>query len=505
LLKNKNVIYVKYNYKQIARIEVRSQDMEYSPNDFYLKFNIIYNKDGNFIDYILDYVSDDFQKMTDIDPGSVLGKKFSTIAVDYADKLSLKEIYFRVIPNTKLKFDTFIESLSRLYLINIFYDNSGTEKQMILYFSDITQVKENTLKPMETDKLKNNIIYFKDKERLYYRDKLTGLYNKNFFEEEINRMNTKRQLPMSIIMGDINGLKLINDAFGHGMGDAALRKAAEIMSQSFREEDIISRVGGDEFIVMLPTTPEETALEIVNRIKAKCEKNTMDFVKISISFGVATKTDEDEDIEKIIKRAEDRMYFEKLKESKEAKLSMIKFLKSRLEKITYETRSHYERLKSLTLMMANALGLTDSEKEELRLLCEFHDIGKIGVSKNILQKQGSLNNEEWEDVKRHSEIGYYIAKEFRDTKPIDELILIHHERWDGKGYPGLFKEDEIPIVARVFAIADAYDVMVNDRPYKSLMSKREALNEIRSQAGKQFDPKISELFIKLMENEEQIV
>lgn len=479
--------------------------MDYSPNDFYLKFNIVYNKNGKFIDYILDYVSDEFQKMTDIDPDAILGKKFSEIAVDYAEKLSLKEIYFRVIPNIKLKFDTFIDSLGRLYLVNIFYDDSGKEKQMILYFSDITQIKENVLKHMETYKYKNNIINLKDKERLYYRDMLTDLYNKNFFEEELQRHNTKRQLPISIIMGDINGLKLINDAFGHGMGDEVLKKVAKIISQAFREEDIISRIGGDEFIVLLPNTPEETALEIVNRIKEKCEDNPLDFIKISISFGVASKTEIDTDINKVIKKAEDRMYFKKLKESKGAKLSMIKFLKSRLEKITYETRSHYERLKSLSLMMADALGLSDSEKEELRLLCEFHDIGKIGVSKNILQKEGSLNQEEWENVKRHSEIGYYIAKEFRDTKPIDELILIHHERWDGKGYPGLFKEREIPIVARIFAIADAYDVMVNDRPYKSLMTKYEALNEIKSQAGKQFDPYISELFIGLMEKEEQII
>ena len=479
--------------------------MEYTPNDFFLKFNIIYNKKGNFIDYRLNYVSDEFQKMTGIDPDVIVGKKFSEIAVDYEEKLCLKEVYFRIIPNSKLKFDSFIRGLDRLYLINIFYDDSGDEKQMILLFSDITEIKENNLKIAESDVTENNIIYLIDKERLYYRDKLTGLYNKNFFEEELQRLDTKRQLPISIIMGDINGLKLINDAFGHGMGDATLRKAAEIMSQSFREEDIVSRIGGDEFVVMLPRTSEETAMEIVNRIKEKCDRNHLDFLKISISFGVASKTENDEDIIRVLKKAEDRMYFKKLKESKEAKFSMIKFLKSRLSKITYETRSHYERLKSLTLMMANALNLSDHEKEELRLLCEFHDIGKIGVSKSILQKEGSLDNEEWENVKRHSEIGYYIAREFREAKPIDELILIHHERWDGKGYPGLFKETEIPIVARVFAIADAYDVMVNDRPYKSLMTKHEALDEIRNQAGKQFDPHISELFIKLMEDEEQIV
>jgi diguanylate cyclase (GGDEF)-like protein len=306
-------------------------------------------------------------------------------------------------------------------------------------------------------------------------------------------------------MGDINGFKLINDAFGHDMGDAVLKKTAEIMTGSFRDEDLISRGDGDEFIILLPKTSEETAQNIIERIKKKCESNPLDYIKISISLGAATKTDENEDIRKILKKAEDRMYLKKIKESKEAKLSMIKFLKSRLEKITYETMSHYDRLKDLTMMMADKLNLSDAEKDELRLLCEFHDIGKIGVSKNILQKEGTLDYEEWENVKRHSEIGYYIAKEFKDTSPIDELILVHHERWDGKGYPGLFKQDEIPVVARIFAIADAYDVMINDRPYRKRMSKYETLNEIKEQSGKQFDPHISALFIRLMEKEEIIV
>lgn len=445
-----------------------------------------------------------FFKATDVDPQKILGKKFSEIVVNYSDKLCFKQIYINMIPMAKFKFDVFVDELKRWYVISVFTDKSNGEDSVVIYYVDVTHIKNNIQQEIQADDAENSIIDLKDKEKLIYKDKLTNLYNKNFFEEELLRLDTTRQLPISLIMGDINGLKLINDAFGHNMGDRTLKKVAEIMSDSFRDEDIISRVGGDEFIVLLPKTSEETAQNIVARIKQKCENNPLDYIKISVSFGVATKTIEEEDIQKILKNAEDRMYFKKLKESKAAKLSMIKFLKSKLEKITYETRSHYDRLKALTMMMANALNLSEAEKEELRLLCEFHDIGKIGVSKNILQKEDTLDDEEWESVKRHSEIGYYIAKEFRDTYQIDELILIHHERWDGKGYPGLFKEDEIPLVARIFAIADAYDVMVNDRPYKSLMTRKQALNEIREQSGKQFDPFLAEMFIRLLEKQETI-
>lgn len=477
--------------------------MEYSPKyDFYIKFKPIYNKDGNFVDYILTYVSDSFYEIVGIEPENLLGKRISEIVVDM-DLFGLKNLYFNIIPKSKLKYELYIKELERWYLINTFTDMSYRHEVLTIYYIDITDIKQNEQSLLNYKDSK--IIYINDRDKLLYRDKLTGLYNKNFFEEEMSRLDTNRQLPISIIMGDINGLKLINDAFGHSMGDRALKRAAEIMSDSFRDEDIISRVGGDEFVILLPKTTEKTALEIIARIKKKYENNPLDYIKINISFGVATKTFIEEDIDGIYKKAEDRMYFNKLRESKEAKLEMINFLKSRLEKITYETRSHYERLKGLTLMMADALNLSETEKEELRLLCEFHDIGKIGVSKNILQKEGKLNSEEWENVKRHSEIGYYIAKEIKDASPIDELILTHHERWDGTGYPGLLKDEEIPLVARVFALADAYDVMVNDRPFQSRMTKQAALKEIKEQSGRQFDPKLAEIFVSLMEEEKKII
>ena len=472
-------------------------------NDFYLFFKPIYNKEGYLEDYVLVYVSDTFYNIANISPGLILGKKFSEIAVDNADKLGFKDLYITMNPKIKMKYETYLNDLGRWYLVNIFTDLLNNDEVLIIYYSDITDIKHNISSPLtDTEVFQNNIININDREKMLYKDMLTGLYNKNFFDEELSRLDTKRQLPISIIMGDINGLKLINDAFGHQMGDNTLKRAAEIMTSSFREEDIVCRIGGDEFIVLLPKTTGETALQVIERVKNKCEINPLDFLKISISFGIATKESTDTDIYTVLKKAENKMYFNKLKESKQAKLLMIKALKSRLEKITYETKTHYDRLKILCLKMADALNLSENEKEELRLLCEFHDIGKIGVSKKILQKQGSLNSEEWENIKRHSEIGYYIAKEFKDASPVDELILIHHERWDGKGYPGLLKNDEIPVVARIFAIADAYDVMVNDRPYKTRMNKRQALNEIKDKSGSQFDPNIAEVFIKIMENEE---
>ena len=480
--------------------------MEYNAgNDFYLIFKPIYNKEGNLEDFVLTYVSDSFYNVANISPGLILGKKFSEIAVDNSNKLGLKELYFIMNPKAKIKYETYLKDLESWYLVNIFNGTFNNDEVLIIYYVDITDIKQNSSSLYKNTEGSNKIINIIDREKMLYKDTITGLYNKNFFEEELSRLDTKRQLPISIIMGDINGLKLINDAFGHQMGDNTLKKAAEIMTSSFREEDIICRVGGDEFIALLPKTSEETALKVIERVKSKCEINPLDFLNISISFGVATKESKDTDINTVLKKAENKMYFNKLKESKEAKILMISSLKSRLEKITYETKTHYERLKKLCMMMADALDLSRHEKEELILLCEFHDIGKIGISKNILQKQGSLNSEEWESIRRHSEIGYYIAKEFKDASPVDELILIHHERWDGKGYPGLLKNEEIPLVARIFAIADAYDIMITGTPYKNRMNNKQVLSEIKDKSGSQFDPNIAEVFIKVMEAQKQVV
>lgn len=462
-------------------------------NDFFLNFKAIYNEKDEFIDYILLDLSDNFTRIFGIKSENLIGKKVSEIILLYPDTIiGLKDIYYNMIPNTRRKFELYFKEIDKWYFVNIFSDQKD---YLLVFYTEITKLKKEITK-YELSNSRNN--YFNN---LYYMDKLTGLYNKDFFEIELNRLDTKRQLPISIIFGDLNGLKLINDGFGHKMGDLAIKESANIIKRAVRKEDIISRFGGDEFLVLLPNTSEDTANTIIDRIKYDCSKNTVECIKLSISFGAATKTKEDEDIFSIVKKAEDRMYYKKLTESKEAKLDMINYLRNKLEALSIETKIHYDKLKKLSLLLADAMGLSDIEKEEIRLLCEFHDIGKIAISPNILHKKEKLTDEEWEQIKRHSEIGYHIVGSARETLAIDELILMHHERWDGKGYPGLIKEDEIPITVRVFAIADAYEAMISDRPYKEKMQKSEALNEIRKKSGTQFDPHIAEVFIKLMEDE----
>ncbi len=474
--------------------------MEYpSLFDFFLRFKALIDDDGCFVDYILVSISNNFQKVTNIKSDKILGKKLSEITLEYeSDVFAIKDIYYNTIPKTRRKFEKYIDELDRWYSITIFSDDKD---YLLLFYNDISRIKKSA-KPVINIRSKKEA-YELEKDIVCYRDKLTGLYNRDFFEEELERLDSHRQLPITVIMGDLNGLKLVNDAFGHAMGDKALKKAAEIMKRVFRKEDIISRVGGDEFVVLLPKTSTKTALNILERIRQECIENPLGFIQISISFGLATKQNEKEKIFDVYKKAENNMYFNKLTESKAAKLSIIRFLMDKLEQKSTETKAHYERLNNLCQMLADVLGLADIEKQKLKLLCEFHDIGEIAIPSKILQKKGFLNKDEWERIKSHSEIGYHIIAASRETLVIDELILMHHERWDGKGYPGLLKNEEIPLTVRIFAIADAYEAMVNDRPYRERMTNNQALKEIERKAGTQFDPNIAKIFVQIMKKVEE--
>jgi diguanylate cyclase (GGDEF)-like protein/PAS domain S-box-containing protein len=337
-------------------------------------------------------------------------------------------------------------------------------------------------------------------EYLLYRDVLTGLYNRRFFEAELKRLDSKRQLPISIIMADVNGLKMINDSFGHEKGDELLIKAAEILKDSLREEDILARQGGDEFAILLPQTDQKSAQEVVQRIKNKCELTTVDEISISICFGIGTKEAMGKPLIDTLKVADDAMYQTKLLESKSTKSKIIQSLLNALSVKSFETKEHGLRMANLATELGKSLNLSGTELNRLSLLATLHDIGKTTIPEEILTKPHRLNNEEWEIIKKHPEQGYNIASASPEFALVAEEILCHHERWDGTGYPQKLSGKEIPYLARMIAIIDAYDVMTMGRPYNRLLTKEEALEEIEECSGSQFDPYLAEEFIKLMGN-----
>lgn len=339
-------------------------------------------------------------------------------------------------------------------------------------------------------------------EHLSLHDALTGLYNRAFFEEEMKRFQQLRDGFAGLLVCDVDGLKFINDTLGHNMGDTILKAVAEILQSSFRPDDLIARIGGDEFAVLLSSHSDKVFKTGCRRIRAKIDrynaKNPTVPISLSIGFGVSTHNSLD--MVALFKEADNNMYREKLHRQKSTRSAIVQALMKALAARDFQTEGHGDRLQDLIEAFAGGVGLPESNIADLRLLAHFHDIGKVGIPDNILFNPGSLTEEEWVVMRQHCEIGYRIANSAPDLAPIADWVLKHQEWWNGKGYPLGLKGEAIPLECRMLAIVDAFDAMTSDRPYRKAMSIDEAVAELDRCAGYQFDPNLVKCFIELLQN-----
>ncbi|MDP2813842.1 MAG: HD-GYP domain-containing protein [Erysipelotrichaceae bacterium] len=332
-------------------------------------------------------------------------------------------------------------------------------------------------------------------EYLGYHDYLTGLYNRRYFEKEIRRVDTIVNLPISIIMCDVDGLKLINDSFGHGSGDDLLIKTAEAIKKACRVGDIVSRLGGDEFVIILPKTDADETIQIANRIKMFASQEKVEKIELSISYGYETKKTDDQSLIEIFATAENHMYRHKLYERSSIRSNTINLIMNTLFEKSNRESLHSARVGSICQAIATKLNFSVGDIKKMRIAGLIHDIGKIGVDDKILNKAGKLTGDEWDEMKKHPEKGWRILSTSNEFLELAQFVLNHHEKWDGSGYPNGLIGDKIPLESRIIAVADAYDAMTSERSYRKSCDKEESIKELLRCSGTQFDPEIVDVFV----------
>jgi len=337
---------------------------------------------------------------------------------------------------------------------------------------------------------------------LTYHDPLTDIGNRLFFEKQIPVIDTENNLPISVIFGDLNGLKLTNDIFGHAAGDKLLTEAADAFKKASGNEGMAARIGGDEFALVMQKTNSDKAKVIVEDIrKSFSDENSSDIIG-SISLGASTKTSAEESMHEMIEIAENLMYKDKTINRNKNNKKMIRKIINNLHNRSLREKRHSENVSVLCEKIAEEMGLSKAQVKRLGENGYFHDIGKIVLEDGILNKHRDLSEEEYRKMQQHSVVGYRILNLFDETIDLAEGVLSHHEHWDGTGYPKGIKGEEIPLSSRIIAVAEAYDAMTNDN-YDRRKTHNEAVEEIRSLSGIRFDKNAVEAFVKVYEKLDQ--
>ncbi len=363
--------------------------------------------------------------------------------------------------------------------------NNGEISGVIIVFRDFSVHRE-----------KQNQIEF-----LSFHDHLTGLYNRRYLEQALKKMDIRSNLPLTVMSLDVNGLKLTNDAFGHSMGDRLLQTVADILRKVCRIDDVVARIGGDEYAILLPRTDADKAEKIKQRILRAASKVKLETVVVSLAVGYSVKKKMPERIETVFMQADQLMYKEKISLGKTMRNQTIDRVLQDINSKFEQEKVHTEKVSHYSYSIANALDLCEKDKNEISVAGLLHDVGKIMIPTDILNKPGKLTNEEFNIIRRHPETGYQILKSVDEYVTIAKYVLHHHERWDGTGYPSGLKGEEIPLQARIIAVSDAYEAMTATRPYQKTLTIDEAKAELKKYSGTQFDPAIVKVFLEAVLNE----
>ncbi len=384
---------------------------------------------------------------------------------------------------------THIGGARKFFILNVNFleDYSGKAIGRLYMMNDVTRIREISLKLDYSTSV----------------DPLTGLYNKQKLEQVAAELDRTENYPISIAYADINGLREICEVMGIEMGDNAIKAMVDIAEEICREDFVLGSVGSS-IVILMPRIREATCVRIMDSIKDAVSRQS-DFVyPISIEYGVFEKNSEYEDMTVCMREAYDTMLRKKMLNPQSPRYSLVRSMVSLNEDLSHSSFGHAERVTRLSEMMCSRLGLSDSEKSEIRLFAMLHYVGMFAVPTRIITKSEPLTEDEWTDVKENSEKGYKLINMLGNLtalSPVSTFMLALHEYWDGTGYPNGLKGEEIPLPARLVALISAFDTMIHDSYYKKGRSIPDALEEIKNCGGTQFDPELADKFIEMIKEE----
>lgn len=333
-------------------------------------------------------------------------------------------------------------------------------------------------------------------------DELTGVLNRNCFEDKLQKLVQDKSFPIAFISGDMNNLKFCNDVFGHQYGDEALEALGKILRETAGDDYLIGRCGGDEFCVAIPRGRTAVVEDYCRRVKEACKMVTDAMIPPSISLGYAIMKSEQEDLQEVINQAEEAMYKEKVQRKRTQNIheDIMEILYHK----QYISRKQTDEAMVRIERFARYLKLDEYTIKLLKICAKIQDVGLIAVPEHIVKKETKRTAEEYAELKKHTLIGYRLARLFEESFPAANTILQSHECWFGLGYPNGLKEKEILYTARVLYLVSAYSSWIYAKPTGSGMEIADARVRVFREAGKQFDPQLVYQFLEYLEKEEPI-